>query len=212
MSGLAKALLIFPLAVATLAAQNECQSVPSSSGIDLAPPNGYLEICSKDKSLCAVLTAGYPASVTTLGYFVVPEEWEAYKRSPPQSFTRYLIAQLATSKSAADLAGFKRYLHAQQGSIPDHSRVPAVLESEGRVALGILGETDSSISFGTVMRLRPPADSLATRITLVATNSAVVAKGHLLSVYVFRDFREPPDIEAVEQLTRTWLACLARRN
>jgi hypothetical protein len=58
--------------------------------LDLAPPHGFVEICGQDANLCRTLTAGYPPSVPTLGYFVSPEDWKRFKSGPPIGFTRYL--------------------------------------------------------------------------------------------------------------------------
>ena len=157
-----------------------------------------------------MLTNGYPPSVTTLAYFVSGPEWQAYRQSPPRGFTRYLIPQLARSMSSADLRGFKQYLHAQQGSIPDHTKLPSVFESEGRVPLGIFDEKDSSISFGTIMKLRQRftgSDEAS-----VATNTMVVVKGSVLSLYVYREFGTAADVDSTEQLTKDWLTCLHRAN
>ena len=201
------------LAFGVVDAQVPCQTAPatvSSVSLDMAPPPGYVEICSQDEELCRRLTAGYPPSVTTLGYFVPADEWQAYKASS-RGFAHYLIAQLANSTSANDLPGLKQYLHAQQGSIPDHSRVPAILDSNGRVPLGIFDETDSSISFGIIMKLRLTTDTTPA-VALVSTNSAVVARNHLLSVYVFREFHESTDVDAAERLTRDWVSCIRHAN
>src|SRR5262245_30530525 len=114
--------LTMAFAVTATANDSGCGTFGSKAGeasIDLAPPVGYVEICGQDAELCAVLTSGYPASVTTLGYFVTPDEWKRYKTGGT-GFTNYLIAQLAGSMSPADLAGFKDYIRSNQGSIPDH--------------------------------------------------------------------------------------------
>src|SRR5213082_1409182 len=82
------------------AAETGCGSFVSrvdGQSLDLAPPRGFVEICGQDAELCRTLTAGYPPSVLTLGYFVSPEEWKRFKSGPPIGFTRYLIAQSASS-------------------------------------------------------------------------------------------------------------------
>ena len=211
---LRNALAVLLALTAALNAQNLCQSAKDAVGgteIDLAPLAGYVEVCAQDTALCHTLTDGFPPSVTTLGYFVTSDGWRAYRQAA-QGFDQYLIAQLARSMSAGDIPGFKRYVHAQQGSIPDHTRLPAVLESEGRVALGIFDETDSSISFGTVMKVRSRTDPRVGQRALVATNSMAVIKGRVLSLYIYRAFGTPADVDTTEQLTKRWLTCLRRAN
>jgi hypothetical protein len=47
---------------------------------------------------------------------------------------RYLIAQRAVNLSPDGLPGLKAHLHSNQGQIPDHTRLPAVFESQRRVS------------------------------------------------------------------------------
>ena len=181
------------------------------SSVDLAPPRGYIEVCSLDRQLCQLLTAGYPPSVVTLGYFADTADWNAFRKDSSVGFKHYLIAQL-TTMSPQQLAGFKQYLHSQQGNIPDHSRLPSVLAAQGRVSLGILGETSTSISFGTVMSAKPVTTATADPIVLVATNTAAVFKNHIFSLYVFRDYQGEADIDSTKAITQTWLGCLTGAN
>src|SRR5262249_8933627 len=150
-------------------------------------------------------------SVTTIGYFVTVGEWGSFKQAP-RGFTQYLIAQLARGTSPNDFSSLKQYLHSQQGDIPDHTRLPFLVDSIGRVPLGIFDETDSTISFGTVMKLQRAGSASSEQLPVVATNSAAVVKGQVLSLYVFRAFATPADVDTAEQWTRNWLACLHRAN
>ncbi|HEY6927992.1 MAG TPA: hypothetical protein VI653_31230 [Steroidobacteraceae bacterium] len=211
-SRIRNALAVLGVAVATAAAQTTCQSAKrsfTSGDIDLAPLPGYVDICSEDTLVCRTLTAGFPPSVTTMGYFVTADEWRSFQQAP-QGFTQYLIAQLAESTSRGDFPGLKQCLRSQQGNIPDHTRLPFLLDSVGRVQLGIFDETDSSISFGIIMKLQPPES--AEQLPMVATNTAAVVKGHVLSLYVYRKFETAADVDTAEQWTRTWLSCLRRAN
>lgn len=175
----------------------------------MAPPTPYVEICSQDTRLCEYLTRGYPPDVVTVGYFVAAAEWDAHRRDPTTNFDHYLIAQLSTRITPADLPGFKAYVHSNHSEIPDHSKVPEHLSAEGHVGLGILGESDSSITFGTVMQMRRAG---VEQIQLVATNSALVVSGRILSLYVYRTMRDTTDIGAATRLTGTWIGCIQRAN
>jgi hypothetical protein len=206
------AVLVAFLLGAAAAAQPACAPWPAAAGgpaLDLAPPPGYAEVCSQDAALCHRLTAGYPPSVLTLGYFVPVDEWAAFRRGETLGFRQYLIAQLATATAPDDLPGLKARLRAQQGDAPDHTQLPAVFESAGRATLGIFDETDRSVSFGVVMRLRPAgATPGVPELTLVATNTLLALGDRVLSLYVYREYGGPPDVAAAERLTREWLACL----
>jgi hypothetical protein len=207
-------LAVLGVVVTTAAAQTPCQSAKRSvtgGDVDLAPLAGYLDIYSENTPICRTLTEGYPPSVTTMGYFVTADEWRSFKQAP-RSFTQYLIAQFAPSMSPDDLPGLKQYLRSQQGNIPDHTRLPSVLDSVGRVPLGIFDETESSISFGTVMKLQRGGPESIEPMPMVATNTAAVVKGRVLSLYVYRQFQTAADVDTAEQWTRRWLSCLLRAN
>jgi len=177
------------------------------SRINLAPPRGFIEVCGRDAALCTMLTAGYPKSIKTLGYFLSPQEWDQYRGGHLSGFTHYLIAQLANGVSPAEFADLKHFIRSQHGDIPDHARLPAAFDSEEKSNLGVFEDSDDAIAFGVVMKLRPAASA---PITLASANTAFLAKDHLLSLYVFVDVTAKPSGEPAKQLTREWLGCLRR--
>jgi hypothetical protein len=194
-------------------AQDACVHTLRSAGplqVDVAPPGQYIDVCAEDASLCKTLTSGYPPTASTLAYFVLPGEWKAAK-GKPRGFTRYLIAQLSGSMSPDKLPGFKQYLHSQQGQIPDHTTLPSVLASRGRVALGIVSETSDSISFGTVMKLESTS-GLSQGFALASINSAIIVRDRVLSVYAFDEVKEVGAIEPLKTLSASWLTCLRNSN
>jgi hypothetical protein len=198
-----------------LGAQVPCavRAVPvPGTQIELLPLAGFVEVCGQDTTLCRQLTAGYPPTTTTLGYFVPEQEWRAHRRGTLRGFTQYLIAQGAGSLSPSGFPAFKRQIHTQQGQIPDHSRLPALVESGGRVALGVFDESENSISFGVVMAMRPAGSDESAAIRMVATNSALVLGQRVLSLYVYRRFRAAADVEGAEEQTKAWLGCLRKAN
>jgi hypothetical protein len=200
---------------AALCAQSVCGAHPFSPAgtqLQLLPPAGFVEVCAHDTALCRRVSAGYPPSATTLGYFVPETEWRAYRQGTIHGFTQYLIAQRASSISPSSLPKFKQHVRAQQGDLPDHTRLPAQLESGGRVPLGVFDESENSISFGVVMSMRSAGDDESANMRLVATNSALALGPHVLSLYVYRRFRAISDIDAAKQQTRTWLSCLRNAN
>ena len=193
--------------------QTACQSFVATAGasaVDLAPPAGFVEVCSRDAALCQKLTSGYPPGVPTLAYFVASGEWAAHRMESSKGFEHYLIAQFARDMRPAALPDFKVYVRSNNGSTPDHTQLPAVLESQGKASLGIVDETDSSISFGTLMRVqfsgsqRPPE-------TLAGINTVLVLGGRVFSLYAFGSVQDSTDIGRTEDLSRRWLSCLHKR-
>ena len=194
-------------------AQDACVPTIRSAGpfqIDVSPPGHFIDVCAEDATLCKTLTSGYPPTVSTLAYFVLPDEWNAAKEKP-RGFTRYLIAQLSGSMSPEKLPGFKQYLHSQQGQIPDHTALPSVLAARGRVPLGIVSETSDSVSFGTVMKLestRPSSHGFA----LASINSAIIVRDRVLSLYAFDEVKDFGAVEPLKTLSDAWLTCLRKNN
>ena len=168
----------------------------------------------RDKPLCRLLTAGYPPTTSTLAYLVLPAEWSAYKRNraKPPRFTRYLIAQHARSLSPNGLPGLKEHLHTNDGQLPDHTQLPDVFASQGRVALGITDESPNSISFGIVTRVNVPENPSAGQIVLASINSAIVIRKQMLSLYAFDSIKDPALVEPIKHLSREWLSCLRHEN
>jgi hypothetical protein len=180
------------------------------SSVDVAPLPGFVDVCSRDFQLCVMLTQGFPPSVQTIGYFVPVEEWERYQTGQHKGFSRYLIAQKARTLSAEDFAGFKRYVHSQNGNIPDHTKLASLLESHGQVSLGIVDETSDSISIGTVAKLTEPA--LKRDLQTAAINIALQIKGESLSLYAYDSAKDANDTDRVKELAKHWVQCIRKQN
>jgi len=177
------------------------------SRINLAPPSGFVEVCGRDSPLCTRLTAGYPKTAKTIGYFVNPQEWDQYRGGHFSGFSHYLIAQLANGVLPAEFSDLRRFIRSQQGDIPDHTQLPANVDSEEKANIGVFEDSADAIAFGVVMKVRPAASA---PITLASANAAFLAKDHVLSLYVFVDVTAQPSGEPAKRLTRQWLACLRR--
>ena len=187
------------------AADSKCATFPiESPPLDLAPPPGFVEVCSRNEQLCEVLTRGYPPSVTTLGYFVTEEEWGRFSETEELGFTVYLIAQTSATQSVEEFKEFKEYLIARQGEVPDHTELPSFLEKNGQVSLGVLDEADDLITIGTLMHLAAPQGKVA----LAATNVALQLPGASLILYVFHSYSGPSDVNELKTLTDQWVECL----
>lgn len=187
-----------------------CSSFQARDGadrFDIAPPTGLVEVCSQDATLCRRLTEGYPLTAPTMGYFVTPEEWAQFKKGGLPGFTNYLIAQVAETTDPAQLPQLKEFIRSKQGDIPDHTKLPDIIKVKGETNLGVVSESNDSIVFGKVAKLRTPA-SAEKDISLVALNAAVVFGPRMLSLYSFRDYRSPADVAAAKSLMNTWVQCL----
>jgi hypothetical protein len=196
-------------------AETSCQSfsdVKGRSNVDFAPPNGFVEVCSRDAALCHRLSKGYPSTVQTIAYFVTAEDWAKYPLSVDRSgFKRYLIGQRTRGMTADEFLAFKSHVHSQQGSVADHTELPRMLESQGRMPLGIIDESEDSVSFGIIMKLGTK-DNVLSSFYLSSVNVALQLKGETLALYAFDSSENPDDGTAVKFLARQWLACVRKHN
>lgn len=206
------AALVLSLVAATTSAGDTCASLPRTVGtrtIDLAPPAGYVEICDRDAALCKRLTANYPPSVTTLGYFVPDAEWAAHAQAPTAPFSRYLIAQVVPGKTAAQLPEVKSFIRSQAQDPTPLDQLAERLRADGQAQLGIFEDTPDAIAFGAVATLPTPAPG-ASGTLLAMTNAAVAVDGEMLSLYVYARVADPGAVKGVEELARRWLQCVRR--
>jgi hypothetical protein len=217
LSNLSAAITVAMLLAAPEEARSTCSSFKTEIGgrpVELAVPGGYVEICSRDAVLCRILTAGYPASVKTIGYFATPEEWSRYQADPDRAggFTRYLIAQHAGGMSPNEFTGFREYVRSRQGKIPDSTELPAVLEKTGQANIGVFEDADDAIAFGAVMKVQSAASEPNAgpreETLLASTNLAFRTEQYVLSLYVYIDTKSEQRVEIVKDLTREWLQCL----
>jgi hypothetical protein len=49
-------------------------------------------------------------------------------------------------------------------------------------------------------------------LTLAVTNSGLVLKDRVLSLYVYREYRSPEEVQSAKAETLRWLACLRTAN
>jgi hypothetical protein len=182
------------------------------SAINFAPVAGFVEVCSRDAALCEVLTRGYPSSVTTIAYFVTHQDWQIHLKDTRQGFSKYLIGQRGHSWSRDEFLDFKDRVRSNQGTVPDHTDLPAVVESLGRASLGVTAESDNSISFGVIMKLAPSQDTVGAPFYLASVNTALEINGETLSLYAFDRATNANDGAAARALMDQWLACIKARN
>lgn len=185
----------------------ECgKTVRAADGVsfDLAPPAGWVDVCENNADLCAKLTQAYdPATVTTLAYFVPAAEWpKPAPEPPPGGFTRFLIAQLAPAKKPASLQALKTLIKTQS-AVPA-AELEEALTKEKQASLGVFDESPSSISFGAAVRREGGV--------LAMSNTAMVLKDRVLSLYAYVNIASAAQAEQVKALTTAWLACLRQAN
>lgn len=199
-------------------APSPARSAPDESGcssfsvksegaaIDLARARGFVEACSQEESLCDELSARYPPIVRTVGYFWLSAEWAAHRSGRQIAPSRYLIAQIS-SRPADAFGDLKKFTRDRAGAVPDRSRAPELSGKLEKVNLGILDETDDSITIGATLKPHSnAADALLP--PQVMTNTALLTNGHVLILYVHQVFSDQPDVGAIKRLTAQWLACL----
>ena len=150
------------------------------SSVDVAPLPGFVDVCSRNSELCVMLTHGYPPGVQTIGYFVPAEQWQRYQQGEHKGFSPYLIAQKGRTLSTEEFADFKRYVHSQQGNIPDHTQLAAIFELRGQVPLGIIDESADSMWMGMLLKLNEPA--FKRDLELATVNVVLQIKGESLSL------------------------------
>lgn len=199
--------VVILMSLPALAGAAECGSMKRTVegvSVDLAPPAGWVDVCENNADLCAKLTQGYnPATVTTLAYFVPAAEWpKPAAEPPPGGFTRFLIAQLAPAKKPASLQALKTLIKSQS-AVPA-AQLEETLAKEKQAALGVFDESPSSISFGAAMRREGGVTAMS--------NTAMVLKDRVLSLYAYVNVAGAAEVEEVKALTRAWLACLRQAN
>jgi hypothetical protein len=176
----------------------------SDPGLDLAPPQGFVEICSQDAQLCSKLLARYPKA-KTLGYFVRSEEWQRYKeKNDSKSITRTLIAQWAESMQPAQFPELQKFIRSRHGKDP--AAAPS-FGTSGQADIAVFEDTSDAIAAGMLMKGRSSRpDQPETLSALI--NMAWLAGPRVLSLYVTADLTGPPNAEPAIALARTWLGCL----
>jgi hypothetical protein len=184
-----------------------CGSFPAKvpdPALDLAPPEGFTEICSQDQELCKKLTSHYPKA-KTLGYFVSTEEWKRYKeKKDTTSITRTLIAQWAENMQPAQFADLQKFMRSRHGK--DATAAP-VFGKSGQADIPIFEDAPDAIGAGMLMKGKSskPGQPEALNAFL---NIAMLNGPRVLSLYVTADVTATPNAEPAKALAKDWLRCL----
>ncbi len=187
----------------------DCENylINSSSGpLRISRPAGYVDICADRSERCIALTAGFPPSVETLAYFVLPKELHAAQTDNQRlGFSRYYIVQLSRQSHAADYPIMRNAIREKNGNLVDSTQLPKSLGQMRVVRLGVLDETESSITIGVLMRPEGERDQLSA--PTIATNSIVLVGANVFSLYFYDDYKGEKSLGESRQLTRDWVAC-----
>jgi hypothetical protein len=78
--------------------------------------------------------------------------------------------------------------------------------------IGILFDGRQAISYGVLVKYRISINKLPEDILMVGSVTYLMVKNKLLSVYVFRVYKNDNDIQWVNKTTKGWIKSIVRRN
>lgn len=186
-----------------------CPSIPRSideATIDIALPLGAVDLCREHPTLCRVLLSGYPSADVPLGYFVSPEQWKEHGRSG--RFTKYHVALHRPKASLEEIDRVKAEIERLKGFVP---RFPGTTAAQSAHSLGVVGETQDSVSYGAVIAM-PHLTATPAAARLVGVHSLVAIKGAVLSLYSFAHVKRPEQIDQLLVVADQWLSCIRQAN
>ena len=197
-----------------VAEERQCSSVKRRVGevqVDVAPPPGFVDICALDTELCTLVTRDWWPSRQTLAWFVTAEDWALYEKEKNHGFTHHLVVQLIGDMSEDKFRENKQFVH-KYTVTPARIQLPERCETRGRADLGVVAETNDSISFGSVSSMVPSRADPSVSVCRAATNTTVRVKEKGLSLYALRKYTNPDDAKAVIALTTQWIQCIVALN
>ncbi|HEX20066.1 MAG TPA: hypothetical protein ENG78_04515 [Acidiferrobacteraceae bacterium] len=78
--------------------------------------------------------------------------------------------------------------------------------------IGILFDGRQAISYGVLVKYRTSINNMPEDILMVGSVTYVMVRNKLLSVYVFRVYKNDNDIQWVNKTTKGWVRSIMRRN
>lgn len=78
--------------------------------------------------------------------------------------------------------------------------------------IGILFDGRQAISYGVLVKYRTSTNKLSEDILMIGSVTYLMVKNKLLSVYVFRVYKNDNDIQWVSKTTKGWVRSIMRRN
>lgn len=206
------------------------------SVVDLAPPAGFVDICSRDGLVCEMFTAGEPPNVREkiIGYFVPADQWERFRKGAPMGFSPYLIAQRAETLSPKEFVELKGYAKKKKGNIWENANLHEAQKPLTLIPMGVVQETEDLISVGAVTRhmapnkeafeigrFMTPAEKdlakksgkvLEVKVTLTSVHTVFQLKGETLFLNTYEQREQPFDGESTKELARRWIECVREKS
>ena len=204
-----------------------CQSFVDPKGrsaIDLAPPEAFVAVCAEDNSmLCTLVTLSeeHLNQKKIVGYFVLASEVEQLQSGGTVAFTSALAAYREATLSPEAFQKLKDDAREKRGDMLRDAGWPYGRQPTEYKPMGILDETENSISVGVLTRLNGPDPKSfekredppkETEITVITIFTAVQLNGETLSLKVDEQRQEHFDGASTKRLAADWLGCIKTRN
>jgi hypothetical protein len=233
------AALVFALIIFSVETAGSCESFLDSkkrSAVDLAPPTGFVDICSLDSLVCEIFTIAEPVNVREkiIGYFVPADQWERFRKGATMGFSPYLIAQRQKTMSSKEFVELKDYTKKKKGDIWGDMPTPAGLKLLSQTPMGVIDESQDLISIGAVIwhmatskeafekgQFMTPAErdlaeksgkALEVELTMTSVHTALQIRGESLFLNTYEKREQPFDGESTKALARIWVECVRGNN
>lgn len=231
------ALTLMSIPAATVLASTEITPIRLNKTIVLLPaPLGFTEASrrsEKMKKLTRLLTLPHKEF---LALYVSTEDMQRIRSGKQPQMKQYITAQISSAarekrilvKTFRQLrVKLRQRLSAKQGysvvtGQKQINRITGKLRQQApdmksiRVGtmkpIGILFDGRQAISYGVLVKYRIRIDNLPEDILMIGSVTYLMVKNKLLSVYVFRVYKNTNDIQWVKKTTKGWVQSIMRRN
>lgn len=202
----------------------------------LAYPDGYVELCSGNRSVAEDFKQAIPAENSLLGCYTTPKDLAELNNAQGGVFSTYLItsimrgtvrggttaANFATFKSqlkevvSQTYEGldpeFKKRLKDVSGNLSDKYKAPLEVKSEGSVPLGVFDESDQHISCAWLAKSKYLVGDKETTSTQVQISTSVLANGRVFVLSTYGEYTNNGDIVKYENVAKSWTVVFLVQN
>lgn len=191
-------------------------------------PSGFTQVLPTHPQLAKLSEQLTVPGNRLLAHFISEADMEAFIRREKSTFDRYFIVQTSRNAevrtlSTADFGQMRSTLRTQQANLikkleprlsefyrqAEHDRTresgkSTTIQIGDFVPLGIYHDSESSIAFGLLSRVRYQEGTNNDDRTVVNVASLVMLKGKVLFLYTYAKFMGPNDIEWAKQASLAW--------
>jgi len=204
--------------------------------IVLAYPDGYVELCSANRSVAETFKTSIPAENSLLGCYTTPKDLEELNNAAGGVFSSYLMTSIVRGtlrggttqeaysqfksqfKQVVDQEyeklqpDIKKRLKEASDTMSKQQSTPVKVELNESVPLGVFDKSDRHLSSAWLAKSTYSIGDSKTTSTQVQISTSVLSSGKVYVLATYGEYTGNADIEKYKNVAKSWTKVFMQEN